>query len=425
MFHPLSPILPTPTRALPHQGGGNWIMILLVFFVEMRYVHKTGAGRIRLMEKDLVAVLGGGNGGHAVAAELALAGCKVNFFELPQFAANFERILRTKEVRTEGISGENVAKLNMATTDMQQAIKEAEVVFVITPAFGHKAMAEACAPYVQEGQIILLMPGSGGSLEFAKIFRQKKVKKEILLAESVTLPYGARLKGPGHVSLFINAIILPTGVFPSQRTSEVIPKLKRFYPVITPARDVLEVAINNPNPIVHPVATVLSATRIEHSRGEFFLYAEGMTPAVARAFESLNEERLALCKTLGYELYHWDGLDFKDYNLGETEEECRYRILNTSMDSCFGKDGIYAGMKMKGPEHLKDRYVTEDVPYGMVLLSTLGDLLGVETPTHDAVIQLASVINRTSYRKAGRGVKELGLSNMDKQRLKTYLQGGK
>jgi hypothetical protein len=55
----------------------------------------------------------------------------------------------------------------------------------------------------------------------------------------------------------------------------------------------------------------------------------------------------------------------------------------------------------------------------------LGDLLGVETPTHDAVIQLASVINRTSYRKAGRGVKELGLSNMDKQRLKTYLQGGK
>jgi glycerol-3-phosphate dehydrogenase len=42
------------------------------------------------MEKDLIAVLGGGNGGDAVAAELALAGCKVNFFELPQFAASFE-----------------------------------------------------------------------------------------------------------------------------------------------------------------------------------------------------------------------------------------------------------------------------------------------------------------------------------------------
>ena len=377
------------------------------------------------MEKDLIAVMGGGNGGHAVAAELALAGCKVNFFELPQFAPNFERVLRTREVRTEGISGDNVAKLNMATTDIQQALRDAEVIFVITPAFGHKSMAEACAPFVQDGQIILLMPGSAGSLEFARIFRQKKVKKEVIIAESTTLPYGARLKGPGHVSLFINALVLPTGIFPSQRTPEVIPKLKRFYPVITPAKDVLEAAINNPNPIVHPVATLLSATRIEHSKGEFYLYAEGMTPAVARAFESLNEERLAICKAMGYKLYHWDNLEFKDYLLGETEEECRYRILNTSMDSCFGKDGIYAGMKMKGPEHLKDRYVTEDVPYGMVLTSTLGDLLGIPTPTHDAIIQLASVINRTDYWKTGRGMKELGLAAMEKQRLKTYLQEGK
>ena len=377
------------------------------------------------MEKDLVAVLGGGNGGHAVAAELALAGYKVNIFELPQFSASFEKVLRTKEVRTEGISGENVARLNMATTDVRQAIKDAEVLFVVTPAFGHRAMAEACAPFVQEGQIILLMPGSGGSLEFAKIFRQKKVKSEPPLAESVTLPYGARLKGPGHVSLFINALILPTGVFPSKRTTEVISTLKRFYPVITAAKDVVEVAINNPNPVVHPAATLLSATRIEHSKGEFYLYAEGMTPAVARTFESLNAERLALCKVMGYKLYHWDTIDFKDYTLGETEEECRYRILNTSMDSCFGKDGIYAGMKMKGPEHLKDRYVTEDVPYGMVLLSTLGSLLGVPTPTHDAVIQLASVVNRTDYWKTGRGVKELGLLSMDKQRLKTYLLEGR
>ena len=377
------------------------------------------------MEKDLVAVLGGGNGGHSVAANLSLAGFKVNFFELPQFAEPFERVLRTREIRIEGVSIDGVAKLNLVTTDIRQAIKDAEVIFVITPAFGHQVMAEACAPYVQDGQIIVLMPGSGGSLEFAKIFKEKKIEAEIAFAESCTLPYGARLKGPGHVSVFINALILPTGVFPSKKTKEVIAKLKQFYPVIMPAKDVLEAAINNPNPIVHPVATLLSATRIEHSRGEFYLYAEGMTPCVARTFESLNEERLSICKALGYKLYHWNNLDFKDYNLGETEEECRYRILNTSMDAAFGKDGIYAGMKMKGPEHLKDRYVTEDVPYGMVLVSTLGDLLDIPTLTHDAVIQLTSVINRTNYWKTGRGMKKLGLSGLNKQRLKKFLLDGK
>jgi opine dehydrogenase len=225
--------------------------------------------------------------------------------------------------------------------------------------------------------------------------------------------------------VLINAVILLTGVFPSRKTEEVIPKLRQFYPMITTAKDVLEAAINNPNPIVHPAATLLSATRIEHSKGEFYLYAEGMTPSVARTYESLNQERLSICKVLGYKLYHWDNLEFKDYNLGETEEECRYRILNTSMDAAFGKDGIYAGIKMKGPEHLKDRYVTEDVPYGMVLLSTLGDLLGVPTPTHDAVIQLASVINRTDYRKTGRGMQQLGLSKLDKKGLKTFLFEGR
>lgn len=377
------------------------------------------------MEKDIVAVLGGGNGGHAVAANLSLAGFKVNLFELPQFGETFEKVLRTREIRIEGVSIDGTAKLNLATHDIEQAIKEAEVVFIVTPAFGHRAMAEACAPFVQEGQIIVLMPGSGGSLEFAKIFKQKRVKKDVILAETCSLPYGARLKAPGHVMVFIHALILPTGIFPSKKTEEVIPKLKQFYSVINPAKDVLEAAINNPNPIVHPVATLLSATRIEHSKGEFYLYTEGMTPTVARAFESLNEERLSICKALGYQLYHWDNLDFKNYNLGETEEECRYRILNTSMDAVFGKDGIYAGMKMKGPEHLKDRYITEDVPYGMVLLSTLGDLLGIPTPTHDAVIQLASVINRTNYWKIGRGVKELGLAKFDKKGLKRYLFEGK
>ena len=377
------------------------------------------------MEKDMVAVLGGGNAGHAVAANLSLAGFKVNFFELPRFVDSFEKVLRTKEIRIEGVSIDGTAKLNLATIDIQQAIKDAEVIFVITPAFGHKVMAEVCAPFVQDGQIIVLMPGSGGSLEFANIFRQKKVKREITFAESCTLPYGARLKGPGHVSVLINTVILPTGVFPSKRAGDVISKLKQFYPTIIPTKDVLEAAINNPNPIVHPVATLLSATRIEHSKGEFYLYSEGMTPSVARTFESLNAERLSICKALGYKLYHWDNLEFKNYNLGETEEECRYRILNTSMDAAFGKDGIYAGIKMKGPEHLKDRYVTEDVPYGMVLISTLGDLIGVATPTHDAVIQLASVINRTNYWKTGRGVKELGLSKLDKKGLKKFLLVGR
>ena len=126
------------------------------------------------MVKNLIAVLGRGNGGHAVSANLSLPGFNVNFFELPKFAGSFEKVLRTREIRIEGVSIDGVAKLNLATIDIQQAIKDAEVIFVVTPAFGHKAMAEVCAPFVQDGQIIVLMPGSGGSLEFAKNLQTEK-----------------------------------------------------------------------------------------------------------------------------------------------------------------------------------------------------------------------------------------------------------
>jgi len=41
------------------------------------------------------------------------------------------------------------------------------------------------------------------------------------------------------------------------------------------------------------------------------------------------------------------------------------------------------------------------------------------------VIQLASVINRTDYWKTGRGMKQLGLSTLDKKGLKKFLLEGK
>jgi opine dehydrogenase len=378
-----------------------------------------------MKKNNLVAVLGAGNGGHAVAAHLALLGFRVNLFELPAFASRFENVAESKEIRVEGIPGSYTARLNLATTDIARAVDGVETIFIVTPAFGHRVMAEVCAPHVQNGQTICLMPGSGGSLEVARIFRRLKVDKNVDLAESTTLPFGARLKEPGVVSLFAQAVILPTGVFPAKDTADVVPNLQRYFPMILPARDVLEAAINNPNPIVHPAAVLFSAARIEHSHGEFYLYAEGLTPAVARTYEALNRERIAVCRALGYTLYHWNNLDFETATLGETEEECRLRILCSSMDACFGQNSILPGLKMRGPADMQDRYITEDVPFGLVLTSTLGMLLRIPTSTHDAVIQLASVINRTDYWETGRGVKELGLLEMtDVNRLKAFLRDG-
>ena len=377
------------------------------------------------MSVKKIAVVGAGNGGHAMAAHKTLDGFEVSLFELPRFADHIRQVLDAGQITVEwpGQRKETV-KIHQVTTDIAAALKGAEIVFVVTPAFGHQTMAETCAPYVEDGQIICLTPGSGGSLEFARIFKEQGVNKNVMLCESCTLPYGARLAGPGHVLIHIEAVTLPTGVFPASCTDEAIAKLQEVYPTIVPTTNVLEAAINNPNPIVHPAATLLSVTRIEYSGGEFYLYREGMTPAVARVYEALERERLAILDRLGLKFHHYAGLDAQGYNLGETLEECHDRILNTSMDAAFGAGSIEAGIKMKGPLSMQDRYVTEDVPYGLVLLATLGRLLDIPTPICDAIINLCGAINRVDYWAEGRGVDKLGLGGMSAEQIEAFLQTG-
>ncbi len=372
-----------------------------------------------------IAVLGAGNGGHAMAAHKSLEGFEVSLYELPRFAEGLGRVFETHEITVQWNDRTEVAKIDRVTTDAAAALDGAEIVYVVTPALGHRTMAEACAPFLQSGQIICLTPGSGGSLEFATVVKKQGGKPGILFCESSTLPYGARLIAPGRIRILVEASILPTGVFPSNQTDAAISKLQDVYRTTRAAGNVLEAALNNPNPIVHPAATLLNAGRIEFSKGEFFLYKEGMTPAVARVYEAMERERFSLLTKLGLKYHHYAGLEPGEHNLGETIEECRKLILRTSMDAAFGPGSIEPGIQMKGPASMQDRFIVEDVPYGLVLMATLGRLLGVPTPMADAVVNLCGAANRTDYWKVGRGVESLGLAGMDPSRLRTFLETGR
>lgn len=363
-----------------------------------------------------VAVLGGGHGGHAAAADLTLAGFQVNFFEHPDFVgASFRKVMRRGEIEILGRAREGVAKVNLATTSITQALEGVEVALIIVPAFGHEVFASLCLECLRKAgsgpKVVALMPGTAGTLLFNQMFRRGKVRPP-LLAETATLPYGCRLLEPGRVMVYVTAKLLPVGVLPAKATSEAVSLLKELYSQVVPCRNVLEAALNNPNPITHPAATLLNVGRIEYSKGEFYLYREGITPSVARIYEALNRERSAICKIL----------NLKIYDCGERLSEMD-RIIQ--MGLLFGA-GCWeeAGVKMKGPSTTKDRYVTEDVPYGLVFMASLASMLGIKTPVMEAIITLFSTINQEDYYAKGRTVERLGISGMSIQELEDFLQEG-
>lgn len=356
-----------------------------------------------------IAVLGGGHGAHAVAADLALAGFKVRLCEHPNFEATFKPTLDKGEVEILGKARQGVAKLDKATTNFKEALDGAEIIFLVVPSFGHSLFAESFAPYLHDGQLVVLMPGNAGSLEVAKLLKEKGVKKRITIAETATLPYGCRLIEPAKVMVYVNAKLNPTGVLPARNTGEVIDRLKELYPSTTPATNIIEAAINNPNPVTHPIATLLNVGRIEYSKGEFYLYREGITPSVVKVYDAVDDERRALCRKLGIKFYECPP--------GLPKEDCEIR-----MGIFFGAGSLYeAGVKMKGPSTTMDRYVTEDVPYGLVFMESLGSMIGVTTSTISSIITLFSIINGEDYRAKGRTVEKLGIAGLTIQQLNDIL----
>jgi len=222
-----------------------------------------------------IAVIGAGNGGHAMAAYKTLDGFEVSLFELPRFENNIRHVLDTGHITIEWPLREETVPVHHVTTDIATALRGAEIVFVVVPAFGHKTMAEACAPYVEDDQIIILMPGSGGSLEFANIFKAQGVDKDILLCECCTLPYGARLAKPGHVLIHIEAVTLPTGVFPAHRTDEAIARLQKSILLLSRQRTYLKRQLTIPIPSsiqlrpssVRPESNIPGANSISIKKG--------------------------------------------------------------------------------------------------------------------------------------------------------------
>jgi opine dehydrogenase len=350
---------------------------------------------------EQIAVLGAGNAGHAIAADLTLAGLRVSLYELPEFEHNLVPVRKRGGIEITGVVRQGFARLRRVTTDITEAIEDVDYVLVATQGLAHERLARLCAPHVREGQTFVLLPGSGGAL----VFGNTLFSKGAVAAETVTLPYACRVVEPAHVHVHAGPGAREVlGAFPASHTDGVIKALLPLYPMLVPAANVLEVALYNPNILLHPIGTLFNIGRIEYSEGEFWMYKEGFTPSVWRVVDALDQEKMALLRALGlrpvsYKEHYW----------------WRYETPWSG----------FAAASSKGPLDARTRYITEDVPMGMVLWASLGDLLGVATPTARALIRICSVIHMTDYWAQGRTAGKLGLANLSTSELLRYLETGR
>jgi opine dehydrogenase len=365
-----------------------------------------------MTDRKRIAVLGGGNGAHAMAADLVLKGYEVNMCEAPEFKENISTTLERQAIDLIDAWGEkHTVKLNMVTTNFAEALNGVSYIMMAVPAIGTKSFFNSILPYLEDGQTIIKWSGNFSALLFANMLKEKGIKKDITLAEGHTLPWGCRLVVPGTVQIMVWVIRLLLATLPAKNIDRVIDDVKHMYPVVA-GENVLATSLNNLNPIVHPVGTVMNAGWVDTIGKDFYFYRDGNTLSISRGIKGVFEEVSRLANAIGVTMIEYPEEDFWK----------KSAIMSTYTRVFFDKEGAVA--KISGPSSVKSRYITEDVPYGLVPIAKLARKFNVATPLIDSVIQFASVINQTDYHEEGMSLEELGIATLSKKELAKVLQEG-
>jgi opine dehydrogenase len=354
-----------------------------------------------------LAVLGGGHGCYAAAADLAEQGHEVRMWR--RDAAAFAPVLASQSITLKDVRGRREVKLALATSDIGAAVRGAQLIVVPTPAFAQADIARAMAPHAEDGQVVFLPPGTFGSYVMAKALRDAEAGAAVTFAETGTLPYLTRKHGPAEIAVTMRARRLPTGAFPAKRSDHAMAVIRQAYPCIEPIEDALSGALMNAGPIIHPPLILMNAGPLQHFP-EWDIHNEGTQPAIRAVTDRLDDERIAVREALGYRPYHFplrDHYTTDKWMYGDAHD----RLVESN----------------DWREHIDlttHRYMREDVEIALAFLVSAADWAGVDAPIAKGLLAMGSAICGVDFRRNPRTLEGLGLAGLDRAAMRRLLDEG-
>ena len=354
-----------------------------------------------------IAVLGGGHGAYAAAADLAVAGHDVVLWRRDGEALH--ALGTGPRVVLKDAAGAREVALAGATSDIGAAVAGAELIVVPLPATAQDDVARALAPHLVDGQVVFLPPGSFGSFAMAQVVRAAGSRARVAWAETGTLPYLARKHGACEVNVSARAVRLPTGVYPASDAERAIGVIRRAFPSVHPCGDALSGALMNAGPVIHTPLVVMNAAPLQHFE-RWDIHAEGTQPAVRAVTDRLDGERIALREALGYGAPH--------YPLADHYANDRWMYGDAHRQ--LVKSGDWR-------EHIDlhtHRYVREDGEVGLAFLASVARWAGVDAPLAEGLLAVLGAILGRDLRRGARTLEALGLAAMSPARLRARLHDG-
>jgi opine dehydrogenase len=358
-----------------------------------------------------VAIIGAGIGGIYLVAELGLAGHRLRLHDLND--------THLADIRAHGgvdVEPGGLASVESATTDLAGAIDGADVIIVATGGNAQEAVARSLAPVLRDGQIILLIQGNtGGSLVVRRALDAAGCRAAVDIAEMDNYPFSNWRLSPTRIRPIVKKRWLQIATFPGRRITSVFPRLAPLFPYAVAVPNVIHTGFTNANAMLHVANCVGNAGKID--RGESYrFYAEGVTPSVARLYQAINAERVAVAAALGASVPTLEDWFDRVYGVRGTDLVETCQLLTTSSDGPYQATGT--------PKSFDHKYITEDVPVGLMPMSAIAAAIGVPTPAIDALVTLVRAMTGRDFASEARTLDRMGLGGMSASEVRRVVDEG-
>ena len=331
-----------------------------------------------------VTIMGSGNTGLSTALKLKYDGKSVCLFDVEEFCESIKDLHSKTILKFQ--SEEKILNLDLVTTNIKEALNFSKIIIICVPAYAHKEFAKVLSNNVTKDHIVILMPGTLGSLEIRNIL----------------------VKNNSEIPILGEVPSLGIGINPKKLSEKTINILKKFFPTLTAYKDVIECGFSSLNPVVHPAGVLLNSGRIEKSEGEFYFYNEGITPSVSNVINSVDKERRNIAAIF----------DHKLSNISDSFHEAGFGIKGNLVETLSSSNMLTS---LKAPGVVNHRWMTEDISYGIYTWSLIGQKFEVPTRTMNNIIELGSTLLNTDLRKDSRNLDDLGIKNLSLDEIKKII----
>ncbi|WAR23137.1 OCDH-like protein [Mya arenaria] len=359
------------------------------------------------MAKPLkVCVCGGGKSAHVITA-LAASNPDMEVSVLTMYKDEAE--MWTKAIEKDdmvltihgsnGVSRDVKAKPAQISKEAKDVVPGSDMVLFTVAAFAHEEYMKAIAGLIDKKTVLIGFPGQAGFEYLCKSYLSDELREQVTVMSFEMSPWVCEVTEYGkkvevtRTSKSLDGSILRGKAIPRKPALMSLQMVVGNVPMLKQVRHFLEVLFTSYS-FMHPA---IMYGRWKDWDGKYMdtepLFYEGVDESTADLIESCSKEYQSVAHAITGQKPEIDLTELPDiinwilkFYEGEIED-------GSSLLKAITTNSVYKGVKhimqkdrSKFKPDLTCRYLSEDIPCGMLVVKGIAEILGVETPSCDMLI---------------------------------------